>query len=50
MSRWAMPEGDNGRRGGSGMELVTIEEAKEMCERHGSDKDYIEAFGQPEEG
>jgi hypothetical protein len=50
LSQWAQPEGNNGRRGGSGLRLVDIDDAKAICERHGSHDDYIKAFGEPEAG
>jgi hypothetical protein len=50
MTRWAVPEGQGGRRSGSGIQIVSEDEAKSLVEQHGSDEDYEEAFGQPEEG
>lgn len=50
MSRWAQAEGQNGRRGGSGLDVIDIDEARSLCERHGSAAEFEAAFGAPEEG
>lgn len=50
LTRWAVAEGQNGHRGGSGICVLDEEEAKELCERYGSVSDFEEAFGDPEEG
>lgn len=50
MSRWAQPEGQNGRRGGSGLYVIDTDEARSLCERHGSVDEFVAAFGEPEEG
>ncbi len=50
MSRWAQAEGQNGRRGGSGIEVLDEAEARGFCERHGSAEEFEAAFGVPEEG
>jgi hypothetical protein len=50
LSRWAVPEGNNGHRGGSGLYVIDDDEARGFCERHGSASEFEAAFGEPEEG
>jgi hypothetical protein len=50
MTRWAQSEGQSGRRGGSGLEVIDIDEARALCERHGTAAEFEAAFGEPEEG
>ena len=49
-SRWAQPDGTNGMRSGSGVALVDEDEARALCERHGTEQAFVDAFGEPEEG
>lgn len=41
MSRWAEPLGNNGRTGGSGIEPLSLEEARAWCEANDVDADVI---------
>ncbi len=50
MSRWAQAEGQNGRRSGSGIELVSDDVARHECERYGTPAQFAAAFGEPLEG
>ena len=50
MTRWAQPEGSSGRRGGNGIMLIEILEAREIVEQNGTDEQWIAEFGEPEEG
>ncbi len=50
LSRWAEPEGQSGMRSGEGLRVLDEAEARELCERHGSEEDWLAAFGEPEEG
>ncbi len=50
LSRWAEPEGHSGKRSGSGIRVLEEIEARELCERHGTEEDWLAAFGEPEEG
>lgn len=50
LTRWAVPEGQNGHRSGSGLYVIDIDEARSLCERHGTSEEFIAAFGEPEEG
>ncbi len=50
LTRWAQAEGQNGMRGGSGIELVSDDVARAECERHGTNEDFVAAFGEPAEG
>jgi len=49
-SRWSQPVGTNGHAGGSGLYLVTEEQARELCEKHGNAKQFRAVFGEPDEG
>ena len=50
-SRWALAIGQ-GYTGGSGLEPVSTEEARSLCERHGrlNDAEYAKFFDAPVEG
>lgn len=50
MTRWAKQIGNNSTSGGSGVTLVTLNEARELCETHGTVSDFTKAFGEPEAG
>lgn len=50
LSQWSEREGNSGMRGGSGLRLVDDDEARRLCERHGSTDEFVAAFGVPEEG
>lgn len=49
-TRWAKEIGNSSTSGGSGVKLVSTDEACKLCETHGRVSDYIEAFGEPEAG
>jgi len=49
-SRWAKSCGVGAFSGGSGLVLVTEQEAREIVEANGSPEDYANCFGTPEEG
>lgn len=49
MTRWAKQIG-NSTSGGSGVRLVSLDEARELCETHGTVNQFTEAFGEPEAG
>ena len=50
LSRWSEPEGQSGRRGGNGIQVIDLDEAKALVARHASVETFTEAFGEPEEG
>jgi hypothetical protein len=49
MTRWAMPMGQNGRTGGSGLAAITEEQARELLATHGSAEAYRRFFPDVEE-
>lgn len=46
---YAVPEG-RGHRGGAGIKLISVSEAKEFVEEYGTYSDYANTFGEPERG
>ncbi len=48
-SRWAERLGQNGCGPGEGLEAITIDEAKQLVEKHSTVEVYIACFGEPEE-
>lgn len=49
MSRWSQSSGQNSWTGGKGIEAISTDEAKALVEQHGSARDWVECFGEPEE-
>jgi hypothetical protein len=35
---------------GEGLQVVSVEEARDLCEQFGNHENYLKVFGQPEEG
>lgn len=48
LSRWAVSTGQNSWSGGSGIEAIDADEARELVERHGEPDVYADLFGEPE--
>jgi hypothetical protein len=49
-TRWSRPVGTNGRTGSEGIEVLTVAEALEWCERREIDADLIAGYFEIEEG
>jgi hypothetical protein len=49
MTRWAQPLGDNGRTGGSGIIVLSDEDARTLAEAH-ADTSIVERYFGAEEG